>query len=55
MSIEKELEHINNLIEAEKNKHLDRLITALVSIEQAQTEPHPPKASSHDEMKVHDD
>lgn len=55
MSIEKELEQINNLIEDEKRKHLDRLITDLVSIEQDQKEQHPPKKSPDDKMKVHDD
>ena len=55
MRVEKELEQVNGLIEAEKNKHLDRLITSLLSIEQAQKEPHPPKTSSDDEMEAHDE
>lgn len=55
MRVEKELEQVNELIEAEKNKHLDRLITALLSIEQAQNEPHPPQKSSDDEIEAHDE
>lgn len=55
MRVEKELEQVNELIETEKNKHLDRLITALLSIEQAQNEPHPPQKSSDDEIEAHDE
>lgn len=55
MSIEKELEQVNRLIEAEKNKYLDCLITALVSIEQDQKDPHSAETSTDDEMKTRDE